>query len=72
MMEYRIYVEKFNSGDFDAYYSLVSNLDVMAMIAERAFTLDEAKKDFNHLWKNNNLHEFLEILKSKNILAIIL
>ncbi|QNL49407.1 GNAT family N-acetyltransferase [Olivibacter sp. SDN3] len=56
-MAYRIYIEKFNAGDFDAYYSLVSNLEVMAMITERAITLDEAKKDYNHLLENNDVHD---------------
>lgn len=40
---------KFTKQDFNDYYSLVSNEQVMVMITERALSLEEAKRNFNHL-----------------------
>ncbi|WP_346930366.1 GNAT family N-acetyltransferase [Clostridium sp.] len=57
LMEKRIYLEKFTSEDFDKYYELVSNEEVMAMITERAIPLDEATRNYNVLLSNNELHK---------------
>ena len=56
-MEKRIYLEKFTPEDFDKYYELVSNEEVMAMITERAIPLDEATRNYNVLLSNNELHK---------------
>lgn len=44
---------KFQEDDFDSYYSLVSNNNVMAQITERAIPYDEAKTNFQKLIKRN-------------------
>lgn len=56
-IERRIYIEKFTPMDFDKYYKLVSDENVMSMITERAIPLDEAMKNYNLLLKNNELHK---------------
>lgn len=56
-MESRIYIEKFTPVDFDKYYKLVSDENVMSMITERAIPVDEAMKIYNLLLKNNELHK---------------
>lgn len=43
-------------SDFPLYYLLVGNEQVMAMITERALSLNEAQKEFDNHLKNNNLH----------------
>ncbi|ATZ67686.1 GNAT family N-acetyltransferase [Acinetobacter haemolyticus] len=52
-----IKLEKFNIQDFDYYFQLVSNTEVMAMITERAIPRDEAEYDFQQLITNNQLYE---------------
>lgn len=49
-------LEKFTEQDFDDYYRLVGNADVMAMITERALPEAEARADFAALLANNLLH----------------
>ena len=49
-------LEKFTPQDFDDYYRLVGNADVMAMITERALPEAEARRDFDALLDNNQLH----------------
>lgn len=44
---------KFQSDDFEFYYSLVSSVDVMKQITERAVPYDEAKIKFQKLMSNN-------------------
>lgn len=56
-MERRIYLEKFAPTDFDKYYKLVGDENVMSMITERAIPLDEAMKNYNLLLENNELHK---------------
>lgn len=56
-IERRIYIEKFTSVDFDEYYKLVSDENVMSMITERGIPLDETMKNYNLLLKNNELHK---------------
>ncbi|NIE96937.1 GNAT family N-acetyltransferase [Acinetobacter sp. C26M] len=51
-----IKLEKFHMHDFNLYYQLVGNEKVMAMITERAIPEEEAKKDFQLLIINNQLH----------------
>lgn len=52
-MSKNIYLEKFTFDDFDKYYELLSNEDVMAMITERAIPLENFKLVLN----NNQMHE---------------
>ncbi|QUI23438.1 GNAT family N-acetyltransferase [Vallitalea pronyensis] len=59
----KIYLEKFTSEDFDQYYQLVSNEQVMAKITERSIPLDEAKEKFKLLLLNNALHPLFGHLK---------
>lgn len=40
---------KFKSNDFEFYYSLVSNVDVMKQITERALTYDEASIKYQNI-----------------------
>lgn len=55
-MERRIFLEKLRSQDFDLYFTLVGNEQVMAMITERALNKDEALEKFNFYLHNNELH----------------
>ena len=55
-MERRIYLEKLRSQDFDQYFALVGNEQVMAMITERALHKKEALEKFNYFLQNNELH----------------
>ncbi len=48
---------KFTKQDFNDYYSLVSNEQVMAMITERALSFEEAKRNFNHFVIRNEQFE---------------
>ncbi|VDG96837.1 Predicted acetyltransferase [Lysinibacillus sphaericus] len=48
---------KFQETDFELYYSLVSNDDVMAQITERAFLYDESKISFQKLINRNEKHD---------------
>ncbi|QIW16181.1 acetyltransferase [Pasteurellaceae bacterium RH1A] len=52
-------LEKFTDTDFDDYFKLVSNIDVMAMITERALSEAEARADFAQLLSENSLHSDL-------------
>lgn len=56
-MKEKVYLEKFTAEDFDKYYKLVGNEEVMAMITERAIPLDEARGNYNFLLSNNELHK---------------
>ncbi|WP_312102844.1 GNAT family N-acetyltransferase [Acinetobacter venetianus] len=51
-----IKLEKFHAQDFDDYFQLVGNEEVMAMITERAIPTEEAERDFQLLLANNQLH----------------
>src|SRR5690606_5152472 len=51
-----IALEKFGRQDFDDYFRLVSNPEVMAMITERAIPADEARRDYEKLLAENALH----------------
>ena len=56
-MERRICLEKFTTMDFDKYYKLVGDENVMSMITEGAIPLDEAMKNYKLLLKNNESHK---------------
>ncbi|HDR7870809.1 GNAT family N-acetyltransferase [Bacillus cereus] len=53
----KLYFNKFERTDFNLYFQLVSNEEVMAQITERAIPLDEAKNDFTKLLKCNENHQ---------------
>lgn len=48
---------KFEEIDFNLYFQLVSNKEVIAQITERAIPLDETKNDFTRLLKRNEKHQ---------------
>ena len=52
----RLQLQKFEREDFDLYYQLVADEAVMAMIMERALTVEEAESDFEKLLFNNKQH----------------
>ncbi|MEK4579015.1 GNAT family N-acetyltransferase [Bacillus sp. FSL R12-0074] len=52
-----LYFNKFEATDFNLYFQLVSNKEVMAQITERAIPLDEAQNDFKKLLKRNEKHQ---------------
>ncbi|MEA3461204.1 MAG: GNAT family N-acetyltransferase [Bacteroidota bacterium] len=56
-MKRRIYLEKMQPHDFDAFYAMVSNEKIMARITERALSKEEALKKFNELLRNSALHK---------------
>ena len=41
-MKLRIYLEKLLPQDFESFYTLTGNIEVMAMITERALSKEEA------------------------------
>lgn len=51
-----IALEKFDRQDFDDYFGLVGNPEVMAMITERAIPAGEARRDYEKLLAENALH----------------
>jgi RimJ/RimL family protein N-acetyltransferase len=55
-MKPRIYLEKLSTDDFDAYFHMLGNHEVMAMITERALTREEARKKFIYALQNNEIH----------------
>lgn len=48
-----ISLEKFSEIHFSEYFKLVSNIDVMAMITERAIPYNEACRDFKEILDDN-------------------
>ncbi|MCP1224674.1 GNAT family N-acetyltransferase [Sebaldella sp. S0638] len=54
---YRIEIRKFTEEDFQEYFMLVSNADIMAMITGRALQREEAEKRFEKLLCGNKEHE---------------
>ncbi|MEN7549237.1 GNAT family N-acetyltransferase [Rapidithrix thailandica] len=56
-MEERIILSKFNEHDFESYYRLVGNEQVMAMVTERAIPTTEAQEDFQKLIQTNHQYE---------------
>ncbi|MES5955524.1 GNAT family N-acetyltransferase [Bacillus fungorum] len=53
----KLYFNKFEPTDFNLYFQLVSNEEVMSQITERAIPLDEAQNDFKKLLKRNKNHQ---------------
>ncbi|MGH1285945.1 GNAT family N-acetyltransferase [Bacillus toyonensis] len=53
----KLYCTKYGATDFNQYFQLVSNEEVMAQITERAIPLDEAQNDFEKLLKRNEKHQ---------------
>lgn len=48
--------EKFTREDFESYYQLVGDLQVMAMITERSAPREQARRDYEALLSKNALH----------------
>ena len=63
-MELRL--TKFSEADFAAYLQLVQDEAVMAMITERALSLEEAQADYEKLLLNNSLQPDLGTFKVSN------
>lgn len=55
----KLYLKKLIPADFPFYFQLVSNAQVMAMITERPFSIDEAQIDFDKILQKNKLHPTL-------------
>ncbi|PFM10102.1 GNAT family N-acetyltransferase [Bacillus cereus] len=53
----KLYFNKFEPTDFNLYFQLVSNEEVMVQITERAIPLDEAQNNFKKLLKRNEKHQ---------------
>ncbi|MGE7859519.1 GNAT family N-acetyltransferase [Bacillus mobilis] len=53
----KLYFTKFEETDFNLYFQLVSNEQVMEQITERTIPLDEAQNDFTMLLKRNENHQ---------------
>ena len=53
----KINLSKFAEEDFDYYFALVSNEEVMAQITERAIPMDEARLNFQKLLEQNEKYE---------------
>ncbi|PAQ15752.1 GNAT family N-acetyltransferase [Bacillaceae bacterium SAOS 7] len=54
---YQLNYKKFEAKDFNDYFQLVSNEQVMAQITERAIPLEEAQADYQKLLERNGKHE---------------
>lgn len=59
-------LNKFTATDFEDYYRLVGDEQVMAMITERAIPLEEAKSDFAKELIKNTIHSDFGIFKIIN------
>lgn len=65
-------LEKFSETDFADYLKLVSNIDVMAMITERAIPCDEASRDFKLILTRMPAIQIWAITESRMISRVIL
>ncbi|MEK7016089.1 GNAT family N-acetyltransferase [Bacillus sp. FSL R9-9410] len=54
---HKLYFNKFEATDFNLYFQLVSNEEVMAQITERAIPLEEAQNDYEKLLQRNEKHK---------------
>lgn len=52
----KMVLEKFTEEDFELYYALAGDEEVMAMITERALPREQARVNFRKLLANNTLH----------------
>lgn len=50
---YQVNYQKFQKEDFDLYYKLVSNMDVMVFVSGEQLSLDQAKVRFAQILKVN-------------------
>lgn len=66
MPDQTVFFEKFTVNDFQLYFKLVSNFEVMKMITEKSLTEKEADDDFDKVLKNNSIHPFLGTYKVFN------
>ena len=55
----KIKLEKFTILDFEAYFQLVKNVDVMQMITERALSIEEAEVEFELVLSKNQYDQAL-------------
>jgi len=67
MMNKKVLFEKFTTNDFNSYFKLVSNYEVMKMITEKGLTHEEALKDFNKIIETNSIHPILGTYKVFNL-----
>jgi len=51
----RLHFRKFASGDFDFYYQLAGNYEVMKLITGETLSLDEAQKKYSKILEINDL-----------------
>jgi len=58
-----IHLEKMLPQDFEAFYTLAGNKQVMELVTGRALTKEEALVKFRSLLENNRLHESLGSFK---------
>ena len=56
-IEYRIDIRKFSEKDFQKYFQLVSNEEIMLMITGRALQREEAEERYKRLLNGNKIHE---------------
>ncbi|WP_240521108.1 hypothetical protein [Bacillus cereus] len=66
----KLYFNKFEPTDFNLYFQLVSNEEVMAQITERAIPLDEAKNDFTKLLKCNEEYKRIFEMRRQKVIDI--
>ena len=62
-------LEKFTRNDFGNYYQLVSSVEVMELITERAIPYDEAKSNFDKIIQDNDSHSIFGVYKITNDLT---
>lgn len=67
MMNKKVFFEKFTTDDFNSYFKLVSNYEVMKMITEKGLTYEEALKDFSKIIETNSIHPILGTYKVFNL-----
>ena len=67
MMNKKVLFEKFTTNDFNSYFKLVSNYEVMKMITEKVLTHEEALRDFNKIIETNSIHPILGTYKVFNL-----
>lgn len=60
---YDLTFQKFEEADFEQYFLLVSNEDVMRMITERPITLEEAQENFRKIIERNSRYELFGTYK---------
>lgn len=66
-MNKKVFFEKFTTDDFNSYFKLVSNYEVMKMITEKGLTYEEALKDFSKIIETNSIHPILGTYKVFNL-----